>query len=261
MVGGRWMSSVFDMNGEVALITGAAGDLGRHFARVLAEAGAAVALVGRRGSAVAEEAERLRGFGYHAIGLAADVTDAQTLNIAMDDAAAQLGPISLLVNNAGRTVTLPALELEEADWDGILDTNLKGAWLASRAMAKRWIAAKRPGNIINTASILGLRVAGQTLPYAVSKAGLIQMTRALSLEWARHDIRINALAPGYILTDLNRDFFSSEAGANLVKRIPQRRLGQLDDLTGPLLLLAARASSYMTGSVLTVDGGHLNSGL
>lgn len=255
------MSSVFDLKGEVALITGAAGDLGRHFARVLAEAGAAVALIGRRGALVAEEAERLRRFGYRAIGLAADVTQAHALATAFDDAAAELGPISILVNNAGRAVTQPALEVEEADWDDILDTNLKGAWLASRAMAKRWIAAKRPGNIINIASILGLRVTGQTLPYTVSKAGLIQMTRALSLEWARHDIRINALAPGYILTDLNRDFFAGEAGTTMIKRIPQRRLGQLDDLTGPLLLLAARASSYMTGSVLTVDGGHLNSGL
>jgi NAD(P)-dependent dehydrogenase (short-subunit alcohol dehydrogenase family) len=255
------MPSFFDLSGDVAVVTGAAGDLGRHFARVLAQAGAAVALVGRRGQLVAEEADRLRGFGYRAVGISADVTDAHSLAAAFDEAEAELGPLSLLVNNAGRALTLPALEVEEADWDDIVDTNLKGAWLASRAMAQRWIAARRAGNIINIASILGLRVTGQALPYAVSKAGLIQMTRALSLEWARHGIRLNALAPGYILTDLNREFFATAAGDALLKRIPQRRLGTLDDLSGPLLLLAAPASAYMTGTVLTVDGGHLNSGL
>ncbi|WP_374374234.1 SDR family NAD(P)-dependent oxidoreductase [Dongia sp.] len=255
------MSAIFDLHGEVAVITGAAGDLGRHFARVLAEAGAAVALIGRRGNLVAEEAERMRAFGYRAIGIGADVTEALAIAAAFDEAEGELGPLSLLVNNAGRALTLPAIEIEEADWDDILDTNLKGAWLASRAMAKRWIAAKRPGNIVNIASILGLRVTGQAMPYSVSKAGLIQMTQALSLEWARHSIRLNALAPGYVLTDINRDFFATEAGGALLKRIPQRRLGTLDDLTGPLLLLASRASAYMTGSVLTVDGGHLNSGL
>lgn len=255
------MPSIFDLSGEVALVTGAAGDLGRHFSRVLAEAGAAVALIGRRGNLVAEEAERLRGFGYRAVGISADVTDAHSLTAAFAEAEGELGPVSILVNNAGRAVNQPALEIDESDWDEILDTNLKGAWLASRAVAQHWISGKRRGNIINIASILGLRVAGQTLPYAVSKAGLVQMTRALSLEWARHEIRINALAPGYILTDLNRAFFATDVGLALIKRIPQRRLGTIDDLTGPLLLLAASASAYMTGTVLTVDGGHLNSGL
>jgi NAD(P)-dependent dehydrogenase (short-subunit alcohol dehydrogenase family) len=255
------MPSQFDLAGEVALVTGAGGALGRHFARVLAESGAAIALVGRQAVPVAEEAERLRGFGFRAIGIAADVTQAHALAGVTAEAEGELGPVTILVNNAGRTTTMPALAIEEADWDDILDTNLKGAWLMSRTMARRWVEARRPGNIINIASILGLRVASQVLPYAVSKAGLVQMTRALALEWARHDIRVNALAPGYILSDLNRDFLASDAGSALLKRIPQRRLGSLDDLTGPMLLLASRASAYMTGSVLTVDGGHLNSGL
>lgn len=255
------MTTQFDLTGEVAVITGAAGDLGRHFARVVGEAGAAIALLGRRAALVAEEAERLRGFGYRAAGFAADVTQVHALGPAFDEIEAELGPITILVNNAGRAATQPALAVEEADWDDILDTNLKGAWLASREAARRWVAAKRPGNIINIASILGLRVASQTLPYAVSKAGLVQMTKALALEWARHQIRVNALAPGYVMTALNQDFFSTEAGAALIKRIPQRRLGRLEDLDGPLLLLASRASAYMTGAVLTVDGGHLNSGL
>jgi NAD(P)-dependent dehydrogenase (short-subunit alcohol dehydrogenase family) len=251
----------FDLTGEVALITGASGDLGRHFAQVLAAAGAAVVLMARRGDLITTEAERLRGQGYRAAAVTGDITLAQGLNAAFAAAENELGPISLLVNNAGISLTTPSLDLADSDWDAVIDTNLKGAWLASREAAQRWVKRKQPGNIINIASILGQRVASQTLPYAVSKAGLIQMTKALSLEWARHNIRVNALAPGYIRTALNDEFFGTEAGAALVKRIPQRRLGQLPDLDGPLLLLASAASSYMTGTVLTVDGGHLNSSL
>lgn len=251
----------FDLSQQVALVTGASGDLGRYFAGVLAAAGAAVVLMARRGDLVAEEAERLRGKGYRATSVTGDITQAQGLNAAFAAAESEIGPITLLINNAGISLTTPSIDLADADWDAVIDTNLKGAWLASREAAQRWVRAKRPGNIINIASILGQRVASQSLPYAVSKAGLIQMTKALSLEWARHNIRVNALAPGYIRTALNDEFFSTEAGAALVKRIPQRRLGVVEDLDGPLLLLASDASAYMTGTVLTVDGGHLNSSL
>jgi NAD(P)-dependent dehydrogenase (short-subunit alcohol dehydrogenase family) len=253
--------AAFDLSGQVALVTGASGDLGRHFAAVLAEAGAAVVLMARRGDIVAAEAEKLRARGLKAAAVTGDITLPKGLNAAFAAAESELGPISLLINNAGVSLTTPSLELEDSDWDQVIDTNLKGAWLAAQEAARRWIGAKRPGNIINIASILGQRVASQTLPYAVSKAGMIQMTKALSLEWARHNIRVNALAPGYIRTALNEEFFSTEAGAALVKRIPQRRLGTPQDLDGPLLLLAADASRYMTGTVLTVDGGHLNSSL
>ncbi len=253
--------AVFDLSGQVALITGASGDLGRHFAGVLAQAGAAVVLMARRGDIVAAEAEKLRTRGFKAASVTGDITLAKGLNAAFAAAENELGPISLLVNNAGVSLTIPSLELPDGDWDHVIDTNLKGAWLAAQEAARRWVAGKRPGNIINIASILGQRVANQTLPYAVSKAGMIQMTKALSLEWARHNIRVNALAPGYIRTTLNDDFFNTEAGAAVIKRIPQRRLGTPQDLDGPLLLLAADASRYMTGAVLTVDGGHLNSSL
>ncbi|WP_374652893.1 SDR family NAD(P)-dependent oxidoreductase [Dongia sp.] len=251
----------FSLSGQVALVTGASGDLGRHFATVLAEAGAGVVLMARRGDLVAAEAEKLRASGRKAAAVTGDITLPQGINAAFAAAENALGPISLLVNNAGISLTAPSLDLPDDDWDAVIDTNLKGAWLASQEAARRWVAAKRPGNIVNIASILGLRVASQTLPYAVSKAGLIQMTRALSLEWARHNIRVNALAPGYIRTALNDEFFATEAGAALIKRIPQRRLGAPDDLDGPLLLLASEASRYMTGTVLAVDGGHLNSSL
>jgi NAD(P)-dependent dehydrogenase (short-subunit alcohol dehydrogenase family) len=171
------------------------------------------------------------------------------------------GPVQILINNAGVATTRAALELAEEDWGMTLDTNLKGAWLVAREAARRLVAHRAQGTIVNVTSILGLRVAGSVAAYAASKAGLLQLTRALALEWARHGIRVNAIGPGYIETDLNREFFASEQGQAIVKRIPQHRLGQSSDLDGALLLLVSDASRYITGSVITVDGGHLVSSL
>jgi NAD(P)-dependent dehydrogenase (short-subunit alcohol dehydrogenase family) len=190
-----------------------------------------------------------------------DVTNGGSIERALERAEEGFGPVSILINNAGVTVTRAALDLDEATWDQVIDTNLKGAWLAAQVAARRMVHHGISGSIVNIASILGLRVAGGVGPYAVSKAGVVQMTKALALEWARHKIRVNALAPGYIETELNRDFFASEAGKALIKRIPQRRLGEAKELEGPLLLLASDAGSYMTGSVIAVDGGHLVSSL
>jgi NAD(P)-dependent dehydrogenase (short-subunit alcohol dehydrogenase family) len=145
----------------------------------------------------------------------------------------------------------------EADWRRVLDTNLDGAWRVAQAAAKSMVAAGKGGSIINIASILGLRVATSLIAYAAAKAALVQVTQALALEWARHRIRVNAIAPGYIETDMNREFFRSEAGQGVIKRIPQRRIGQPSDLDGALLLLASEAGAYMTGSILVADGGHL----
>jgi len=186
-----------------------------------------------------------------------DVTDAASVRDGVREAAAALGGLGILVNNAGATVSKSALDLAEEDWDRVLDTNLKGAFLVAQEAGRVMQERKAGGTIVNIASILGLRVAGHVAAYAASKAALIQLTQALALEWARYGIRVNALAPGYIETDLNRDFFATDAGQALIKRVPQRRLGRLADLDGPLLLLCSDAAAYMTGAVVPVDGGHL----
>lgn len=254
------MSDLFRLDGRCALVTGGSGSLGRHFADVLARAGAAVAVAARRLDRLETLAAEIGAAGGKAMAVALDVTDAGSIDAAFAAAEEELGPVTVLVNNAGLTVTKPLLEHDEADWDKVMDTNLKGAWLVAREAARR-MAAAGGGNIINIASILGLRVAGTVPAYCASKAGLIHLTRAMALELARDGIRVNALAPGYIETDINRDFFAGEAGQRLIKRIPQRRLGQLEDLDGALLYLASDASRYMTGSVVTVDGGHMVSSL
>ena len=250
---------MFDLSRDVIIITGASSGLGWHFAKTLVNAGACVALVARRHERLEELIAELPG--GRAMAIAANIAERSTIIDIVASVTREIGAPTILINNAGVADHQLALELTEADWHHVLDTNLTGAWELAQLCAKSWVAEEQPGNIINISSILGQRVAGRSLPYAVSKAALIQMTKALALEWARHRIRVNALAPGYIETDLNRDFFATEAGDALIKRIPQRRLGKPGDLDGALLLLCSEASSYMTGSVITVDGGHLNSSL
>ncbi len=245
--------SPFDLSGRVAVVTGASGALGRHFGRVLRGAGARVALGARRPEAVAADAA---GLGEGAMAVALDVTEEASIAAAFGAVEAAFGTPTILVNNAGIAVTRPFLDHGAADWDAVLGVDLRGAFLVAQAAARRMVAAGRDGSIVNIASILGARVIPGVAGYSAAKAGLVQLTRQMAVELARHRIRVNALAPGYITTDINRDFFASEAGQAVVKRIPQRRLGVVDDLTGPLLLLASDAGAHMTGSVVTVDGGH-----
>lgn len=241
--------------GDVALVTGGFGGLGLAFAGFLAEAGARVAIAGRRideGERVAS-ALRTRGFAVEAFHL--DVTDQTSVDAALTSVASSLGPVTVLVNNAGVASPCPFLDQSEADWRQVLDVDLTGAWRVSQA-AGRTMRDSGGGRIVNIASILGLRVAPQLSAYAAAKAGLIQLTRALAVELARHSIRVNALAPGYLETELNRGFFATAAGQALRQRIPLRRLGMVDELREPLLLLTSPRCGYLTGSVLVVDGGH-----
>ena len=247
-------TQLFSLQGRTALVTGASGGLGEHFARVLHAAGARVALAARRADALAALAAEL---GERAAPVALDVTDAAAVGRAFDAAEAAFGaPCDVVVNNAGVAVTRPALQHTEEDWDKVLDVNLRGCFLVAQAAAQRLVAAGKPGSIVNIASVGGLRVLSGVAGYTASKAALLQLTRQLAVEWARHNIRVNAIAPGYVLTPINAEFFATDAGQALVKRSPQRRLGKPEDLTGPLLLLASDAGAHMTGATVVVDGGH-----
>lgn len=241
------MPNPFDLSGRRALVTGASGLLGAHFARVLAAAGARVVMAARRIDAMAETAEAIG-----AATLALDVTDPASVRSAVEAA----GAIDILVNNAGIAVTRPLLAQAPADFGQVLDVNLRGCFLMGTEVARGMVARKAGGTIINIASILGSRIIPGVAGYAAAKAGLLQLTRQMAVELARHSIRVNAIAPGYIASDINRAFFDSEAGQAMIRRIPQRRLGRPEDLTGALLLLASDASSHMTGSTITIDGGH-----
>lgn len=250
----------FRLDGRIALVTGASGGLGQHFAQLLASAGARVAVAARRVDKLQSVVDSITRNGGVACALTLDVADAASVRQCFDELA-DWGTLDVLVNNAGVTVTRPLLEQTEADFDHVMNTNLKGNWLVATEAARRMVAAGRGGSIVNIASILGERVAAGVAPYAISKAGVIQATKAMALELARHRIRVNALLPGYVVTDLNRDFLGSEAGDKLRARIPSRRFGEMSDLDGPLLLLASDAGAAMSGSTVAVDGAHLVSSL
>lgn len=240
---------MFSLRGRKALITGASGLLGAHFARLLHGAGAHVVLAARR----IESCEKLaRELGREAQAIRLDVQDEASIAAAFEAAP----DCDILVNNAGIAATKPFLDHSAADFDQVLSINLRGAFLVGQAAARRMVANKSGGSIINIASVLGERIIAGVAGYTAAKAGLIHMTRQMAVELARHSIRVNAIAPGYIASDINAEFFASEGGQAMIKRIPQRRLGKPEDLDGPLLLLASAASAHMTGSVITVDGGH-----
>lgn len=246
------MSKLFDLSGKVALVTGASSGLGVHFAKCLGKAGASLVLAARRADRLESLQAELVRQNVTAKTVELDVQSSESISAAL----ATAGPLDVVVNNAGISIVKPALEMPDKDWDAVVDTNLRGAWLIAQGAAKRWVAEKRPGSIVNIASILGLRTIGQVAPYNASKAGLIHLTRALAMEWARYHIRVNAICPGYIETEMNSAFWKTPGGQKLIERIPQRRIGQPEHLDGALLLLASEAGTFMTGSVLTVDGGH-----
>ncbi len=247
--------ATFSLHGKTALVTGASSGLGRHFAQALSRAGAKVAVAARREDRLATLVAEIEAAGGRAVAVPLDVTDPAAVPRAFDAAEAALGPVDIIINNAGVAETIFFTKLTEDDWRRVLDVNLDGVFRVGREAAVRMAARKSGGSIVNIASVLGLGVLKAVAPYAVSKAAVIQLTKAMALELARDHIRVNALAPGYIETELNADYLASEGGQRVIARVPLARAGQLADLDGPLLLLASDAGRYMTGSVIVIDGG------
>jgi len=243
------------LDGKNALVTGASSGLGRRFASVLAAAGARVAIAARRTDRLATLQAEIERAGGRAHTVALDVTDVAAVRAGVAAAAAALGPLDILVNNSGVSVTKRAGEMEEAGYDFGMDTNAKGAFFVAQAAGRAMIAAGRPGRIINIASAAGLRVLGHLSVYCMSKAAVIHMTRALALEWGRYGINVNALCPGYIATEINRDYWDTDGGKKLIGMLPRRRVGQPEDLDGLLLLLASEHSGFVNGAVIAADDG------
>jgi NAD(P)-dependent dehydrogenase (short-subunit alcohol dehydrogenase family) len=248
---------LFNISGQVALVTGASSGLGLRFAEVLAENGAAVALVARRKKKLAELQARIEKAGGRALALEADVLDRNAMAGAFDEAEKAFGCVTILVNNAGIAPAARALELSEDEWRQVLATNLDAVFFWAREAARRMLGAGRRGSIVNIASVLGFGVAKGTAAYAVTKAGVIQLTKALALELAFKGVRVNAIAPGWIVTDINREFLTSEEGAAITREIPVGRFGEARDLDGALLLLVSDAGRFIAGATIVVDGGQM----
>src|SRR5665213_968389 len=246
----------FSVAGEVALVTGASSGIGLHLAEVLALAGAKVALAARRSERLERACEAIRERGGTCLPVVCDITSQKSIAAALGAVETTFGRLSVLVNNAGVVVSKPFFEHTEEDWDHVVDTNLKGAWLMAREFAHHLVGKKRGGRIVNIASVLSFRTIARVPSYLAAKAGLLHLNGAMAMELARYDILVNAIAPGYVVTDFNRDFLESEAGLKLAARVPMKRVGQVADLGGALLFLCSPASAYITGACISVDGGH-----
>ncbi len=244
-----------DLRGQVALVTGTTSGLGARFARVLAAAGAAVVLTGRRVDRLSVLEAEIQAAGGQAISVALDVADPGSVTTAVAQAEAQLGPIDILVNNAGMNVQSPAADLSAEDYDSIMNTNVRGAFLMAQAVGRSLIARGAPGRIVNIASIGAFTILPGLTAYCMSKAAVAMMTKSLAREWARYGINVNALCPGYIRTEINSEWFDSEGGLKQINRFPRKRLGAEEDLDGALMLLVSPASGFITGTVMTVDDG------
>jgi NAD(P)-dependent dehydrogenase (short-subunit alcohol dehydrogenase family) len=248
------VATVFSLKGKRALVTGGGTGLGRQFAATLGSAGASLVLAARRIEPLERSALELRALGVDVQCVAIDVSDAASVSAAFATIG-ETGPLDVLVNNAGTAAGGVLLDASEEDWQRVLDVNVTGAWRVAKTFAHDAIARGRGGSIINVASVLGSSVQKATANYPASKAALLHLTRAMATEWARYGLRVNALAPGYFRTDMSDRFVTSGRGQAMLQRMPIRRLGETTELTGPLLLLASEASSYMTGAVVNVDGG------
>ena len=250
------MTDIFSLKGRKAFVSGASRGLGRMMALTLAEAGADVALASRNIEALNETAALIKKMGREALVCRMDVAKLDEIESAVNDAIKALGRIDILINNSGIVGDTPVADMTPEKWDRVMDVNLKGHVFCTKAVGRHMIE-NRYGKIINIASIVGIMPVIYNSPYAAAKAGLIIFTKTLALEWVRHNIQVNALCPGYFLTDLNRDFFETPFGQKVIQKIPMRRIADPKEIRGVTLLLASDASSFMTGSVIVVDGGHI----
>jgi NAD(P)-dependent dehydrogenase (short-subunit alcohol dehydrogenase family) len=250
-------AEMFSLKGRVALVTGASSGLGTQFAKALADNGAAVALVARRADRLKAMKEEIEGKGVRAVAIEADVTDRTAMTRAFDAAEKALGTVTILVNNAGIAHGGRAVEMPPEEWRKVLSTNLDAVFFWAQEAARRMLAANKQGAIVNIASVLGLAVAKGAVAYATAKAGVVQVTKALAVELAFKGIRVNAIAPGWFVTEMNDDYLAGEAGAKIKREIPMGRFGNAGDLDGALLLLVSDAGSYVTGATIVVDGGQV----
>lgn len=249
--------TLFDLAGEVALVTGASSGLGARFAEVLAANGAKVALVARRKDRLDALCRRIVSAGGTALALEADVLDRAAMLRAFGEVEAAFGTVTVLVNNAGAAQSVRALDMSEEEWRRILSLDLDSVFFWSQEGARRMLAAGKRGAIVNIASVLSFGASKGVAAYAVAKAGVVQLTKALALELAFKGVRVNAIAPGWFVTDINRTFLESEKGAEMKRAIPMGRFGDDGDLDGALLLLASRAGAYITGATIVADGGQV----
>lgn len=245
----------FSLRNKVALVAGASSGIGRHFSKVLAAAGAQVVVLARRLDRLETLVREIEAEDGRASAIEFDVTDRDGVAAMFDKAESSAGLADVIVNCAGIATMGSVLDLDDDDWDRTMEVNLNGLRRVSQEASHRLIAAKRPGAIVNVASVAGLGVLPGYSVYATSKAAVIHLTRSMATELWRDNIRVNAICPGYFMTEMNEEYFATERGRKHIKRMPPRRLGELEELSGPLLLLASDASSYMTGVALPVDGG------
>jgi NAD(P)-dependent dehydrogenase (short-subunit alcohol dehydrogenase family) len=250
--------AAFSLAGRRALVTGASRGIGRAIALGLAQAGATVAVSGRKKAALEEVVTAINNAGGVAVPVVQDVTRPEDCRRGTAQAIAALGGLDILINNAGMEEVMPSLEIDEALWDRILDTNLKGAFFCAQAAAAEMKRSEKGGAIINLCSLTSYRGIPTAVPYGASKTGLLGMTRALAAEWAPMKIRVNAVAPGYFRTELTEVFYHDASWQEaMLRKIPQGRFGQFDDLTGAAIFLASDAAAYITGQCLGIDGGTL----